>query len=328
MGCYVLLILLASACGGKDEGDAAESGGFNFAKFAERFKSANPPYVLTDQDLLRNRDTSAIRDPWFLARIPDSLKRKMFGKTTGIRWVPLARIDTEEETYFITKGSSGNGSAALLTTFDKEKVYGASMPFLVPDKVPASTQVSAIDRQHSISKTTTSKLKYDVIVEGKDVFIYNRAAKGYTLIITDELNEKEGELVNPIDTLGKKHRFAGDYLRGKNNIVSVRDGRTPSEVRFFVHLEQADGACVAELKGSAFFTSGSMAVYRQGGDHCVLQLQFTGKAVSLREEQGCGAHRGLDCPFEGSFPKKKSPKPAPKKTGSRSGKLPDRSIRR
>lgn len=310
----LLLLMVASGCGNDTDGEE-EVEGFNYGGFAQRFRTVALPYSLSDTGLLKNRDTAAIRDPQFLGWISDSLKRRMFGKTTGIRWVPLARIESEgKETYFITKGISGNQKAALLTVFDNENAYGASIPFLVPDKDPASSQVSAIDRQYSISKTTVSKLKYDVLIEGRDVFIYNTALKNFTLIITDELNEEEDELYNPIDTFSRNHRFAGDYGTGRNNIVSIRDGRSDKEVSFFVHLEKEDGECVAELKGNAFFTSGTMAVYRQGGDHCVLQLRFTGNSVSLREEQGCGSHRGLNCLFEGSYAKKKTPKAGVKKT--------------
>lgn len=315
----LLLLMVGSGCGNEEDGkEGAEQ--FNYTGFAGRFRAATLPYTLSDTGLLKNRDTAAIRDPQFLGRISDSLKRKMFGKTTGIRWVPLARIESEgKETYFITKGISGSQKAALLTVFDSDHAYGASIPFLVPDKDPASSQVSAIDRQYSISKNTVSKLKYDVLIEGKDVFIYNNALKDFTLIITDELNEEEDELYNPIDTFPGKHRFAGDYGTGRNNIVSIRDGRSDKEISFFVHLEKEDGECVAELKGSAFFTSGTMAVYRQGGDHCVLQLRFTGNSVSLREEQGCGSHRGLNCLFEGSYAKKKTPKAAAKKPARKQG---------
>src|SRR5688572_14876422 len=213
----LLLVLMISGCGTASDDAGEPTNGFDYAKFEERFRETKLPYTLTDTGLIRNKDTAAIRDPRFLAWITDSIQRKMFGKTTGIRWIPLVKINAEDESYFITKGVSGNKTGALLTVFDKDNAYGASMPLLLPDNDPASSQVAAIDRQLSISKTTVSKLKYDVIVEGKDVFIYNRALKGFTLIITDELNEENNELFNAIDTLGKKHKYAGDYTRNKNN---------------------------------------------------------------------------------------------------------------
>ncbi|MDP9230442.1 MAG: hypothetical protein M3O67_07205, partial [Bacteroidota bacterium] len=64
-----------------------------------------------------------------------------------------------------------------------------------------------------------------------------------------------------------------------------------------------------ELKGEAQFASANTAVYHQGGDPCVLKFTFTSTAVSIKEVEGCGARRGLNCSFNGSFPRKKEHKP-------------------
>ncbi|MGZ5287552.1 MAG: hypothetical protein ACXWB9_10225, partial [Flavisolibacter sp.] len=52
-------------------------------------------------------------------------------------------------------------------------------------------------------------------------------------------------------------------------------------------------------------TSGNNAIYRQSGDPCVLSFRFSGNSVMVTEDEGCGAHRGLDCSFNGSFTRKK-----------------------
>ena len=158
-----------------------------------------------------------------------------------------------------------------------------------------------------------------MVGEGKDVFVYNAAARQFTLIQTDVLDERSAELINPIDTLPGTHRFAGDYyLKEKRNIVSIRDARSPTQAMAFVHLDKNNGECVGELKGEILFTSTSTAVYRQGGDPCVLQFTFSGNTVTLKEEQGCGNHRGLNCPLEGVYTRKKEVKPkTPVKKGSK-----------
>src|SRR5687767_5991989 len=110
----LLLLMVASGCANNGDGADEASEGFNYAGFVKQFRPVSLPYSLSDTGLLKNRDTAAIRDPQFLRWISDSIKRKMFGKTTGIRWVPLARMEAEgQETYFITKGISGNQKAAL-----------------------------------------------------------------------------------------------------------------------------------------------------------------------------------------------------------------------
>ncbi len=43
--------------------------------------------------------------------------------------------------------------------------------------------------------------------------------------MTDALEDKVTELLNPIDTFLRKHKYAADYGSGKLNLVSIRDGR-------------------------------------------------------------------------------------------------------
>jgi hypothetical protein len=62
------------------------------------------------------------------------------------------------------------------------------------------------------------------------------------------------------------------------------------------------------MKGEANFTSANSAMYRSSGDPCTLQFGFTSSSVSMKEIQGCGSHRGVDCIFEGTYPKKKEAK--------------------
>ena len=196
----------------------------------------------------------------------------------------------------------------MLVTFNHENSQASAFPFLVPDADARTTQVSTLDKQLSISRTTVRRSDNDATQEGKDVHIYNSATGGYTLIMTDVLNEDTLALINPIDTFSKKNPLAGDYYNGKRNLVSVRDGRTPAEVQFFASFEAADD-CNGEIKGTALFTSSKTAVYRQGGDPCVLELHFSGNTVTLREVEGCGARRGLKCSFDGSYKKKAAPRP-------------------
>jgi hypothetical protein len=126
--------------------------------------------------------------------------------------------------------------------------------------------------------------------------------------MTDVLDDKAQEVINPIDTFARTHQFAGDYIKDKRNMVSIRNGRSENEINFFIHFERMEGECNGELKGTALLTSSKTAVYRQGGDPCVLEFHFTNSSVSLKEVEGCGSHRGVKCVIEGSFPKKKTPK--------------------
>lgn len=304
LGCLLGLVAVLS-CGTKKGAAPEDENTFDYETFSKHYAVAKLSYQLTDTGLLRNRDTARLMAAQLAPFIADSIKKKLFGKTTGIRYIPLKKIENKKgESYFITKAVSGGKTVALLTVFGKEKDAAASFPFLVPDADAATVQVSTIDNAYSVSRNVVRKGKDDVTVEGKDVYAYNAAINGFTLVLTDLLDEKVQDLINPIDTLPRKHRFSGDYVRDKKNIVSIRDGRNAAELNMFVHFEKEAGECTGELKGTLFFTSTTTAVYRQGGDPCALEFRFAGSTVTLREEEGCGAHRGLRCSFDGSYPRK------------------------
>jgi hypothetical protein len=93
------------------------------------------------------------------------------------------------------------------------------------------------------------------------------------------------------------------------NIVSIRDDSKAGRLNFFIHFEKNNGECIGELKGVANFTSANTAIYKQQGDGCSLQFNFSPSSISLKELEPCGAHRGVKCSFEGSYPRKKEVKP-------------------
>ena len=194
-----------------------------------------------------------------------------------------------------------------------------AMTGLRPDASAATMQSVTLDRRYSITRTMLRKNPDGSMSEGKDVYVLNNEAKNFMLIMTDALEDKPAELINPIDTLPRKHKFSADYGTGKMNLVSIRDGRKNDRISFFVHFEKNNRECTGELKGEAMIRSSGTAEYREAGDPCILKFIFTGGSVTLKEE-GCGSRRGLQCLFDGSFPKKKIIKPktvAKKPTGNK-----------
>ena len=302
-----ILMITAVACGNSSNGDTEEeeSGTFNYESFSKRFTAASLPYQLSDTGFLKNEDTAALRNAQFQSLIADSIKQKLVGKTTGVKFVPLAKVEEKDgESYFIIKAVSGNKKAAMLTVFNKDKTYGASFPFLIPDSKKDTYQNSVIDKSFSITRGVSSRDDEDVVIEGKDVYVYNADAKDFILIMTDLLDDSDRELINPIDTFASAHKFSGDYTNGSNNLVSIRDGRTENEPSFFIHFEKKDG-CKGEIKGTLLMTSSTTAVYREGGNPCVLEFKFSGNKVTLKEVGGCGTYRDLKCTFDATYTRKK-----------------------
>lgn len=309
---------LALGCTNSKTSEPEDEGVFNYESFSGRFKEATLPYHLSDSDLVKIKDTATIRNQVFLSYIPDSISTRLFGKGAKVKYVPLARINASKtEDYFIVKGTSGKRQAAVLVAIKKQQETGTAFPLLAPDNDSKTSQASSIDKALSITRSIITRGGDEGTKEGKDVYVYNSGAGQFTLIMTDVFDEGALELINPIDTFARTHKFAGDYTKGKRNIVSIRDGRNEHELNVFIHFEEDDGACTGEVKGTAFFTSSKTAVYRQGGDPCVLEIEFGTSSVRLREVEGCGARRGLECSFDGSYTKKKESKA---KTSVKKGK--------
>lgn len=319
----VLILCLFVACNDRDGNTApAEDGNtFNREAFTAKFTETNLPYILSDTGLLQGKDTSGIRNTAFAAMLPDSLRNPMFGTASDIRYTALAHFKEKNGTgYYVVRGEAGKRRAAILYVFEKNGDVGAAFPFLIPDADDKTTQLSTVDRSFSITRSINRKLSNDVNSDQKDVHIYNSAMKNFTLIMTDAPDDTLVALINPVDTLKKTGKFAGDYTKGKRNLVSIRDGRNAAEITFFVHFEK-DGDCTGELKGTALFTASNTAVYRQPGSPCQLEFHFSVNNVTLKEIEGCGSFRGARCLFEGSYSRKSAAKPAKstgKKTGQRS----------
>ncbi len=307
-------VCLLTACASNDGTGKKEAGKESMDFFASAFTIATLPYQLSDTALLHTTSVKAIPVAGVL---PDSLIHLSKDKSQTRKFYPLAKASQKEkETYYVVKIVSNGKPSALLLVFNNKAEFLASYPFLLPDNDPATIQISSLDKNFTVTKAVTLRNGTDVVGEGKEVVSYDAAAKNFSLILSDALNDKPAELVNPIDTFSRKNALAGDYYLNKKNLVSVRDGRTPGQVLVFIHTENESGDCSGHLKGEFIVTSSTSAAYRQGGDPCVLNLLFKANTVTMSEEKGCGNYRDLDCPLAGTFTRKKvqSVKPASAKT--------------
>jgi hypothetical protein len=305
----VLSVMIACKNNDKENGQKEEESAFD--GLAASFTEGKLPYQLTDTGLLKNSDTASLPATAIAPLIADSIRNTYFGKGAKIRFTPLTKFGGNEETYYVVKASTASKKGAIVLVYDKENNFGASYPLLLPDADPTTSQSSTIDKSLTISKNIIQRSGPDVTGEGKEVVAYDAKEKTFSLIMLDVLNEEFAEIISPIDTFPKTHKLAGDYRINKKNIVSIRDGRYPNQLLVYIHTEDKAGDCKGELRGEFVMTSSTTAVYRQGGDPCVLNLTFKGNTVSLNEEKGCGNYRGLDCPLDGTFTRKKVPSAKP-----------------
>lgn len=311
----IVLVMALVGCGNKESQEELDDGSYSYEKLSSRFKTITPPYQLSDTGFLKNKDTALLRFTEFASFISDSIKTKLFGKNAKIRFTAMVQMKPADETsLYMVKAVSGKKKAALLMAFQDGEPQ-AILPFLVPDSDPTTSQLSSIDRSFVVYKYIRQQKPGSLLKEGREVYEYDAVSKTFSHILSDPFNIENADVVNPIDTFPRNHKYSGDYIKDKKNFISIRDGRYENQLRVFIHIEKKNG-CKGELKGELLITSPTQAIYRQGGDPCVLSFRFSKSALILKEDEGCGAHRGLDCVFDGSYPKKKELKPSGKKAGS------------
>jgi hypothetical protein len=321
MGRYLAFLMitcyLCYGCGSRKKPSLSGTDKIEISDFIESFELIKPPYQVIDTSLNRKQnDSLLISNTIFNQFVPDSVLTTLLGKNAKPKIYLGKRVKIETETYLFPKVIAPNKKAVIVLCFDRKNKFKAWLPLLVQDANPATTQTSGLDKKLSFYKSVSIKKPDDATAEGKEVFIYNDDAAQFLLIYTDQLDDRVQEVINPIDTLQKKNKYSADYIKDKMNIVSIRDHSETGKFNFFIHIDRNNGECIGELKGVASFTSANVALYKQRGDACSIQFNFSSSSVSIKEAEPCGAHRQLKCSFDGSFPKKKETKPKESKKPS------------
>lgn len=277
--------------------------------FIDFFPTVKLPYQFADTSLLRKeKDSLLISYKVFTQFVPDSILTAVFGKEAKPKIYPMAKVEGKK-TYLFAKATAGDKRVAFVLGFDKDDEFVAALPLLRVDASPATQQTAGIDSRFALTRNTTRKNADGSISEGRDVYDLPADGNSFSLVMTDALDDKVTELINPIDTFSRKQKFSADYGSGKMNLVSFRDGRKSDRLNFFIHFEKNGGECTGELKGEAIIKSASQAEYREAGEPCSLQFNFTSSSVTIKELDGCGSRRGLRCTFNGVYAKKKEAKP-------------------
>lgn len=311
----ILAVAVLAGCKGKKKPSLSGDDPVDVSDFVAFFEPVTLPFVYGDTSLAKKeKDSLLISYKVFTQLIPDSVLGKVYGKGVKPKIYSLGKAEASgAERYLFIKTIAGDKRAVFVLAFDKKDKFITGMPVLRPDQQSATTQSVSMDRRLTLTKTVQRKNSDGSLSEGKDVYVLNADAHSFTLIMTDALDERVTELINPIDTLPRKHKYAADYGPGKMTLVSIRDGRKSDRLTFFIHFEKNNGECTGELKGEAMLKGANTAEYRENGDPCVLTFTFSSSSVTLKEEN-CGSRRGLNCSFDGSFGRRKWVKPAPPRT--------------
>ena len=290
--------------------------GIDVVDFIESFPELTLPVKLTDSGLFKKLDDSSIIGQKVFAQfIPDSILSKDFGKATPVLYAIGRAEEKGRETYLFVKALQAKKAVAYLLCFDKENIFLNSFPLVKEGIGNYSSSYGLLDKKYQITTYHETKKSTGETWYKRNVYVYNNAANDFTLVLTEPNEEMINNIFNPIDTLPRKNKLSGEYIRNKENFISIRDGKKPAEISFFVHFEKDNAECVGEVKGVARMISATKALYKENGNPCTIEFTFSSAAVVMKEVEGCGSHRDIKCFFEGRFPKKKDvkPKPASKK---------------
>jgi hypothetical protein len=309
---YLLVFALLAGCKKKKQVSLTGNDPVEVSDFIDFFKTTPLPIQFADSSLQKPKkenDSLLVSNTVFHQFIPDSFFTKVYGKNAKPKIYALGKATgLNKEIYLFVKTIHSGKKAVFIFGFDKKQEFAAGLTALRPDQDASTQQMVIMDRRNSITKTMLRRNKDGTMSEGKDVYALNADSKLFYLVMTDALEDKPTELINPIDTLQRKNKWSADYSNGKMNLVSVRDGRRSGEISFFIHFDKNNGKCTGELKGEAKLVSPNTAEYSRPGDPCKLKFIFSSSSVTLKEIEGCGSYRPLNCAFDGSFAKKKEAK--------------------
>ena len=311
----VTALILLAGCKSKKKPSLSGEEPIEVSDFIDFFPDKSLPYQFGDTTLnKKEKDSLLINYKIFTQFIPDSFTTRVFGKGVKVKIYPMGKVKgSGSENYLFAKAVSGDKKVAFVFAFNKKDQLLDGIQLLRVGQYQGAQQSASVDKGYSITKIMTRRNADGTMSDGKDVYALDKETEKFMLIMTDPLDDKVTELTNPIDAFSRKNKYAADYGTGKLNLVSIRDGRKNDRLSFFVHFEKNNGACTGDLKGEAIIKSSTIAEYREGGDPCVLRFTFTSSSVMVKELEGCGSRRGLRCSFDGTFSKKKEPKPPKKK---------------
>ncbi|MDX2048259.1 MAG: hypothetical protein SFU87_15830 [Chitinophagaceae bacterium] len=304
----VILFCLLLSCKNKKPSLSGEDP-VEVTDFIASFPEVTLPFSISDTLLRRKlKDSMLISAKVFTQFVKDTVYSKDFGKTVKPKLYVLGRVTEKKKlTYLFVKAATPAKQVAYVLCFDEQNQFKTAMPFAYAAERSASYE-GAMDRRYTISTNKTRRGGDGQLYYRKNAYVYNTAGV-FTLILTESNETVETrEIYNPIDTLSRKNKWSGNYIKDRRNFISVRDGRKPNVYLFFVHFEKNNGECTGELRGEVQLVKPGIAHYRETGDPCELEFSFTAAAVSIKEMRGCGNHRGIKCFFEGNYPKKKEPK--------------------
>jgi hypothetical protein len=266
------------------------------------------PLLLEEKDLTGPvKDSQQLHLPSFKTYLSDSLYNQATLESDQARIYVLGKVTAADQSvYLFIKTLSGKQKNIAVLYFDNRQQCLGRLLLLDSRNLRSGTYFSArVDSKSNFYLISKKPLPDGTDWTGERIYYFDLS--GLPIMAVTNTNEDLSNQIlgNPIDSFPAKHKYAGDYSTDKQNLVSVRDGRTDKTIQFFIHFSKRQGSCIGEMKGEAEWVHKSLAVFRDAKSPCVIEFRFSPKSVSIRETTGCGSYRDIKCIFEGAYPKVK-----------------------
>ncbi len=306
---YAIAIVLASALFFSCKNSSKENKPLTIDDFFKLYKKIDLPANVADSGLANFGDTTTINPETFIQFISDSASQNILRDSASKYTIqPAGIIHFKTEDYLLTKFTSGKTTRLAVFVFDDKHQYKTNLLLLNTSVNDGYTYSVSITNEPTfiIKKEKIDEDKKDLY--SRNGYAYDESKNAFTVVLNDSNEKKSTDIINPIDTLAAINKFSGDYITDKRNFISVRDGKNAHTYFFFVHFEKNKGQCVGELKGKMNLVDESNAVYQESGDPCVIHFKFSASNIKIKEDGNCGNYRGITCPFDFTFKKKKASK--------------------
>ncbi len=275
--------------------------------FLAAFPIIQTPYTVADTNLNKISDILSIGVKAMIQFIPDSVILNIVDdKKVSI--YSIGKIVKDNESYLLAKFAFKKNSALYCFVFDKKNKFLSYKHFLNTNNADDYVHLVSINREptFTIGKEKMNE-EIQLLQYSRVGWAFNSESNSFYTVVTEtnEDEKKNNTVLNPIDTLPKKNKLSGNYVKDNKNFISLRDGKNTSNYLFFIHFEKNNGNCVGELKGELQMKTPTKAVYSENGDVCVIDFTFSGSELVVKEQGSCGNHRGIKCFFNDTFIRKK-----------------------
>ncbi len=301
---YAILILFFFSCKEKQL-DLSGEVPIKQDDFFGIFKPMVLPFNVSDTNIEKSADTITIGLKAFLQFFPDSSFKTLTGNNRKFTIHPIGKIEKENEQYLLVLISEKKKKKLVIFISNKKSKFLAAKELLNNDRQDEYFHSLLINKEPTFLLSKEKMGKDGQLLFSRTGWVYSNA--GNFMVVINDTNEdpKKLGIINPIDTLSKKNKYSGDYVKDKKNFISIRDGKNNNVYQFFIHFERNEGSCTGELKGELKMKTNTSGIFNENGDPCIIDFVFEGNEISIKEQGSCGNHRGIKCFFDDRFIKKK-----------------------